>query len=250
MKTLRNAVLCLAAGALLAAPVSAQTVDDIIAKNMEARGGHDKIKAIKSARVTGHMTMGPGGEAPFVWTWKRPTMFRIEFTMQGMTGVQAYDGKTGWLVMPFMGKTEPEAMSEEDLKQVDDQADFEGPLVDYKEKGHTIELVGKETVEGTEAWKLKVTRKSGDVSFIWLDSEAYLEIKEEGKRKARGQEMEFESTSSDYKEVGGILIPHSIASKPKGAPEGQVMTFDKIELNVDIPDGDFKMPAPKPAAKP
>ena len=250
MKMLRIPVLCLVAGALLSAPVAAQTVDEIIAKNIEARGGLDKIKAIRSARVTGRMTVGPGVEAPFVWKWKRPTMFRLEFIIQGMTGVQAYDGKTGWLVMPFMGKTEPEAMSEEDLKQVDDQADFEGPLVDYKTKGHAIELVGKEPVEGTEAWKLKVTRKSGDVSFIWLDSEAFLEIKEEGKRKARGQEMEFESTSSDYKEVGGVLFPHSIESKPKGAPEGQVMTLDKIELNVDFQETDFKMPEVKAEVKP
>ena len=245
---LRNTLLSLIAGTLLAAPVAAQTADEIIAKNIEARGGHDKIKAINTLRVTGRMTMGPGMEAPFVGKWKRPTMFRLEFTMQGMTGVQAYDGKSGWMVMPFMGKTDPEAMSEEDVKQVDDQADFEGPLVDYKTKGHTIELIGKETVEGTEAWKLKVTRKSGDVSYLWLDSEAWLEIKEEGKRKARGQEFEFESISSDYKEVGGVLFPHSIASKPKGAPEGQTMTFDKIELNIDIPDGDFKMPEVKPAA--
>ena len=242
---LRKLMMCALAGALLCLPVHAETVDEIIAKNVEARGGKDKLKAIQSVKITGRMTMGPGGEAPFVWKWKRPSMLRMEFTIQGMTGIQAFDGKGGWMVMPFMGKKDPEALSDEDVKDVADQADFDGPLVDYKEKGNQVELIGKETIEGTEAYKLKLTRKSGDVSFLYLDAVEYLEIKEEGKRMRHGQEFEFESSSGDYKEVSGVMVAHSYESKQKGAPASQTITFDKIETNVTLPDAEFKMPEVK-----
>src|SRR5262245_50298290 len=92
----------------LAAAAHAQTADDLIAKNLAARGGKDKIKALQSAKITGKMSMGPGVDAPFTWEWKRPNNFRIEFVVQGMTGIQAYDGTTGWQVMPFMGKKDAE----------------------------------------------------------------------------------------------------------------------------------------------
>lgn len=261
MMKLRSAFLVLLATGLTAIalqPVFAQTVDDVIAKNLEARGGIDKIKAVKSAQITGHMTITGAGEAPFNWKWKRPSMLRVEFTLQGMTAIQAYDGKAGWMVMPFLGKKDPEPMGEEELKHIDEQSDFDGPLVDYKEKGNQVELLGKESVEGTDAYKLKLTRKNGDVTILYLDSESYLEIKTEAKRMIRGMEMEIESSQGDYKEVGGLLIPHSIESRPKGAPEGQTITFDKVELNVDVPAAEFTMPevkaAPsgeeKPSAKP
>ncbi len=247
---LRKTMLWAVAGALIGLAVQAQTADELIAKNLEARGGKDKIKAIQSAKVTGKMTMGPGMDAPFSWEWKRPNNFRLEFTVQGMTGIQAYDGTTGWMVMPFMGKKDPEKMSDQDMKDVDDQADFEGPLVDYKAKGHSIEFVAKEPIEGTDAFKLKLTKKNGDVSFIYLDAESYLEIKEVGKRTIRGEEHEFESTSGDYKEVGGVLFAFSMEQKPKGAPQGQVMTIEKIDLNSDEPGDRFKMPEVKPAEAP
>jgi hypothetical protein len=148
--------------------------------------------------------------------------------------------------MPFMGKKEPEAMSADDLKGMEDQADFEGPLFDYKTKGNQVELVGKENVEGTPAYKLKVTKKNGDISYIYLDADAYLEIKEEGKRKFRGQEVEFESTSGDYKTVDGLVFPFSLSTKPKGAPSGQTITVQKLEVNPGVEDVRFAMPKVEP----
>lgn len=239
-------LLPLTLAAVLAAwPAAGQTADDIVAKNTQAKGGREKLKSVQSVRVTGRMTAGPGVEAPFTWEWKRPNKLRLEFTVQGMTGIQAYDGTTGWMVMPFMGKTDPEKLPEEEQKLVEEQADFEGALVDYKEKGHQVELVGKETVEGTEAYKLKLTKKGGNVSYLFLDVESCLEFKEQGKRKVRGQEIEFETSLGDYKEVGGLVIAHSIESRPKGAPAGQVFTFEKIELDVTVDDARFKMPEVK-----
>ena len=133
-------------------------------------------------------------------------------------------------------------------KELDNQADIDGPLVDYKAKGHQVELVGKEKVEGSDAWKLKVTLKNGDVQHIYLDADSYLEIRNESKRTIRGSETELENTIGDYKEVGGLLWPHSIQSGAKGRPEKQSFAFESIEVNPTIDDARFKMPAP--AAKP
>ena len=229
----------------------AQTVDEIIAKHLEARGGKDKIAAVQAARFSGRMQMGPGMEAPMTITWKRPGMVRMEFTLQGMTGVQAYDGTTGWAVMPFLGKKDPEKMSDDDTKQFSEMADFfEGDLMNYAAKGTTVESLGKETIEGTEAWKLKVTKKDGQVSNVYLDADAYLEIKNEGKRKIQGQEIDVESTPGDYKEVNGLMFAHSFEQRQKGAPQGQVILVDKIELDPQVAGDIFTMPPPPPAAAP
>ncbi|HKY33058.1 MAG TPA: hypothetical protein VJV23_11010 [Candidatus Polarisedimenticolia bacterium] len=248
MRTKLTILAAAAAIALTAAPIQAMTVDEIIAKNVEARGGKDKLAAVKSATAHGRMTVGPGMESAFRMRWKKPSKVRIEFTLQGMTGIQAFDGSTGWQVMPFLGKNDAEKMNEEDLKNIEENADFDGPLVDYKSKGHQVELLGKEAMEGTEAYKLKLTKKDGDVSTIFLDAEAFLEIKIQGKRKIQGMEMEFETVIGDYKDVGGLLLPHSIENKAQGMPGAQVITFEKYEVNVEVPDSDFAMPAPAPAA--
>jgi outer membrane lipoprotein-sorting protein len=229
--------------ALLAPIASAQTVDELVARNMEAKGGAAKLKAVKSTRATGRMVAGPGMEFPFVMMQKRPKSTRMEFTFQGMTGMQVYDGKTAWMSMPFMGKKEPEVMPADQAKMIEEQADFDGPLVDYKEKGHTVELVGKEQVEGADAFKLKVTLKGGDVRHIYLDAETYLEIKMEAKRVIQGSEVEGESYLSDYKEVGGMMMPHVMESGAKGAPQRQKLIFEKIELNPELDDALFAMPA-------
>lgn len=240
-------IALLAALLLGTAAASAQTLDEIVARNLEARGGKEKLKAIQSARMTGTMTMGQGMEAAMVIEFRRPKMVRQEFTLQGMTGVTAYDGKIGWQIMPFMGKKDPEPMSADDLKEMEDQADIEGDLVDWKEKGSKVELLGKEKVEGTDAWKLRVTLKGGTVKTEWLDADSFLEIREESKRKIQGNEMEFVTTLGDYKEVGGVMVPFSFQSKPKGGTGSQSVTFKTVEFDVPIDAARFKMPEPKPA---
>jgi outer membrane lipoprotein-sorting protein len=232
----------------LAVPSSAQTADEIVAKNLEARGGLEAIKALQSARIHGTMSGGPA-EMPFVMQWKRPRKVRFEFTLEGMTAVQAYDGAAGWQTNPFLGGSDPEPLSAAELEQVEEQADFDGDLVDYRDKGHRVELVGRERVAGADAWKLEVTKKSGDVTYLYLDAATYLEIRQEGKRHIRGREIEFETTLGDYKEVGGLVFAHAIESRAKAAPMGQAITFERIELNPDLPDADFAMPAARrPAA--
>ncbi len=234
-----------ALAALVGVPASAQTLDEVLARNLKAKGGLDRIKAVQTIRMTGTMTIGPGMEAPFVMEMKRPNMMRMEFTLQGITGVQAFDSKTGWQLMPFSGRKDPEPLPEDAMKQVEEQADLDGPLVDYKAKGHTVELVGKEQVEGSDAYKLKLVLKNGDIRYIYLDADQYLEIRTEGKTKIRGTDVEGESTIGDYKEVGGLMFPHAIESGQKGSPQKMKMTVQKIELNVPIDDARFKMPVVK-----
>lgn len=238
--------------ALLAA-VSMQaadlTVDEILAKNAEAKGGIDKLRALDSIRFTGKMTLGGGMEAPIVMSKKRPEMMRMDFTVQGMTGSQAYDGTGGWMLMPFMGKKDAEPMSGDMLKEVKDMADFDGPFIDYAKKGYKVELLGKGEVEGTAAYKIKMTRDGQD-TVVYIDADSFLDIKAEAKRKMQGQEVEGETTYGNYQEFGGLLFPMSIEMKAKGMPAGQTITIEKVELNPTIADDTFKMPKKAEAAAP
>ena len=237
--------------AILGSPLLAQaadeaagemTLDEIIAANVETRGGMDALKAVESARIEGKMSMGQGMEAPISLTYKRPNKARMEFVVQGMTGITAYDGETGWGLMPFMGQTEPEALADDQIKDIVDLADFDGPLVDWQEKGHQVELVGLTDVEGTPAYEIKVTKEDGDVVTTYLETESFLEIQQKGKRNVQGNEMVFVSTISDYKEVGDIVLAHSFESSPEGMDFKQTVTLEKIELNVEVDDSIFDMP--------
>src|SRR5262245_42184851 len=236
-------MLTLLALALLAPLAHAQTIDEILAKHYEACGGLDKMKACNSMRVTGTMEAQPGMEAPFTSERKRPGMTRTEITIQGMTVIQAFDGEKSWSVVPFTGKKDPEVGSDEDNKTMKEESDFDGSLVDWKAKGYTLELAGKESVEGADAFKIKVTKKSGSIEYDYLDAETYLLVKTEGKRKFRGTEVEGETMFSDYKEVDGLMQPFSMESGPKGGQQRRKMTFTKVELNVPIDNARFAVPA-------
>jgi outer membrane lipoprotein-sorting protein len=235
---------------LLASAAWAETADEVIAKNIQARGGADKLASVQTIKSTATMAMGPGIEAPGVLIQKRGNLARLEFTVQGLTAVQAYDGKNAWQVMPFTGKKDPELMSADEAKDVQEMADIDGPLVDYKNKGNQVELLGKEKVEGTDAYKLKVTLKNGDVQTVYIDADSFLEIKEETKRTVRGSEQDVEESIGDYKEVNGIIFPFAMESGIKGSQDKQKLTLTKIELNVPADDSIFKMPAAAPAPAP
>lgn len=246
----------LAASALaLASLAPAQTVDEILAKNFEAKGGLAKIRAVQAMRITGKITLGPGMEAPMVIEQKRGDKLRMDITFQGMTLTPTVlNGSTsGWKLMPIQGNPNPESLSPEEMKEALEQADIDGFLVDYKTKGHTIEYLGKEKMEGTDAYKLKVTLKSGDVRTVFIDTDSNLEIKIDAKSTRRGAEVEGDTILGDYKEVDGLIVPHSIDGGQKGAPGRQVITITKVEINPKIDDARFAMPvkaeAPAPVKK-
>ena len=246
---MKKSLLVVTALALAGTATSAE-LDDVLSCNYESLGGLDAINAVESARMTGTMTMGPM-QAPFTIEFQQPNRVRMEFELQGMTAVQAYDGGTGWAIMPLMGKTTPEEMADDQLKQMQEMAEWEGPLIDWKEKGHTVELLGTEDIEGTEAYALKVVRAgSGDESTYYLDTEYCLPIMTKGVRDVQGSEMAFSQTIGDYKEVGDIIMAHSIIANIGDGPTPmqQAITIETATLNVDDLSADrFTMPATEAA---
>jgi hypothetical protein len=228
--------------AFVALPLLAQTADDIISKYIKTIGGVDKINGVNSLRRTGKFTGGGGFEARIMEENKRPNLVRQEFLLQGMTGVTAYDGRTGWKIEPWQGKKDPEPLGEEEMKGIVEDSDFDGPLVNYRQKGNKVEYVGMEPVEGTDAYKLKVTLASGDVRYYFMDTDYYVPIKIEMKRMIRGAEQEFESSLGDYKEVNGWYLPFSVESNVKGSPFKQKVTYEKIEANLPMTMALFVQP--------
>ncbi len=241
----------LAAFTLLAASLSAQTVDEIVSHYVEARGGLDKIKAIKSERVTGTISFGPDADGPFFVERERPLKMHMEITLNGQTLIRTYDGKSaGWVYNPFTPNPSVQPMTEADLRGIFDEADFDGPFVDYKEKGNQLEFVGKEEVLGQSAYKLKVANKLGDVSFFYFDASTSLLLKWEGVRKIEDKNVPWESFFHDYREVAGLKYPFLIESDAPGTNQTQRITAEKIEVNIPIEDAHFaepKPPAPPPA---
>ena len=243
---MRKLLLAAACVAALAARAPAQTADEIVEKFIKTVGGMEKIQAVKSLRRTGKYTGGGGFEAALVEENKRPNLVRQEFFIQGMVGVTAYDGKTGWKIEPWNGKKDAEALSEEEMKGIIEDSDLDGPLVNYRQKGVKVEYVGMDEVEGTEAYKLKVTLASGDVRFYYMDTDYFVPIKIDTKRMIRGAEREYETVLGDYKEVGGWYLPFSVESGLKGNPNRSKVTYEKIEANVALDDARFSRPAPGP----
>ena len=239
---IHNCALAAVVFLFFAASASAITADELIAKNVQAKGGLEKLKAIQTLRLTGKIRFG-GVDATFVQMSKRPQMLRIEFALQGLTGVNAYDGSVGWRISPFQGRVDPEQISEDEVKQMQMDADLEGPLVDYKTKGHTVEYLGTEDVDGTDAHKLKVTLKNGNVRYIYLDPDYFLEIRQLDQVRIRGAQQETETDLGNYEQVNGVYFPFSVEIGTKGEPKNQKITFEKVEANVDLNDSLFHFPA-------
>ncbi len=220
------------------------TVDQLVAKNIEAKGGTAAIHAMKSVRFTGKMIVNGGQiQLAYTLTKKRPGEVRTEATLQGMTMIQAYDGKDGWKVAPFQGRKDPEKMSADDCKSLMEDAEIGGPLVDWKENGSTVTYLGTEDVEGTEAHKLKVVRKSGDVSFVYLDPDHFLEIRILSQRTEQGAQIEVETDLGDYEKIDGMFVPFSIESGPKNSSDKQKIVLEKGEANMAVDDAAFHFPA-------
>jgi hypothetical protein len=246
---MRRPLLALAVIALAAASASAQTADEIVAKFVKTVGGMEKIQAVKSLRRTGRVNAGGGFEYAIVEENMRPNLVRQEALIQGMTGVTAYDGHAGWKIEPWNGKKDAEPLGEEELKGILEDSDIDGPLVNYRAKGNKVEYVGADEVEGTDAYKLKVTLANGDVRYYYMDTEYYVPIKVEVKRMVRGAEREYETILGDYKEVGGWYLPFSVESGPKGSQSKAKVTYEKIEPNVTIEAARFRPPAAKSAVE-
>jgi hypothetical protein len=239
------AVLCFSLTAF------SQTAEELVNKNIEAKGGLEKIKAVKTWRMTGKSLNG-GVALTAGQENMRPNLVRETVSLQGMTGVQAYDGSTGWQIQPFGGRKDPALMGEDDLRDLLIDSDFDGPLVDYQAKGNAVEYMGHDQVDGDDALRLKVTLKNGDVVYYYLDPDTFLEIRKETQEFIRGSVRENAFAYGSYKPVAGVMYPFSIASGPKNDPTSwQNVSVEKIEVNVPLDASAFAVPASlkKDAAK-
>ena len=227
---------------LVGSTLYGQSLDEILKKNIEARGGMENLTKLKTMRAKGSIIVQGGMiQGDITLYRKRPNLVRLEMMLQGQKMVQSYDGETAWWIFPFMGDLNPQLMPDDQAKPFRDDSEFDGHLINYKEKGHKLELMGKEDMEGTEVFKLKCTLKNGSVRYYYLDGEYFLEVKTISKQKIQGLEQEVHTFLSDYKEIDGLMMPHSIESKAGGNVLVQI-TIKKMETNVEIEDSYFKMP--------
>jgi outer membrane lipoprotein-sorting protein len=220
---------------------NAQTVDEIVAKNLKAKGGAEKWKSINAVRMTGKVTV-QGMELPLTIYAKRPNLSRQEITVQDRKIVQAFDGTTPWMINPMMGAETAQEIPGPQGEMMKTESDFDGALLDWQSKGHKVELVGNEKLDGKPVHHLKVTKKSGNVQHFYLDAESGIELKTTTEVDAAGTKQVIESEMSNYQSVDGIMLPHTIRQILNGTQMVQ-MTIDKVELNPALEEGLFKMPA-------
>ena len=228
--------------AAFAAILSAQTAEDLVTRNLQAKGGVDKIKAIRSLRSTGKLQMG-GLTVQMGADSMAPNLLRQSFTIQGMTQIQAYDGNTGWKIAPFEGRKDPERLGDDELRDIMEDAIFLGPLVDYRAQGSRVEYIGKDLIDGDDVYRLKVTLKNGDLYYYYLDPETFLEVRVEKVRFIRGAVRESVIECGSYKLVAGVYMPFTYEVGSKQSAERSKITYDKIEPNVTLDPAEFKMPA-------
>jgi outer membrane lipoprotein-sorting protein len=241
--TMRNRLLSITLLLFLPPAGAAQTADEIVKKVLDARGGVEKIKAVQSERVSGHVAFPQGVEGTFVVELKRPLKMRAEISIEGQKVIRVYDGKSsGWMVNPFAENKDVQPLSSEDLRNIPDESDFDGPLVDYKSKGNQIELAGKERLDDKPVYRLKLTNKNGDVRFYFFDAASFLLLKWEGIRKNGDQELPWESFYSDFQEIHGLKYAFRVDQGSPGTDFKQTLTTEKIEIDPPISDSRFTKP--------
>ncbi len=235
-------IACLAGANALAA---ALTADEIIANHVRARGGKDKLIAIQGLERVGRLIVpGFNGQLDVRDLKTRAGEYRQEVTLQGMTQVQAYDGHQAWQVQPFQGRKDPSLMSADEAKGLALSADIDFPLVDYRKKGHTVEYLGVEDIDGTAAHKLRVTLKSGNESTFWLDPDSWMVIRELDRQTIRGAEQLIETDFGEYEAVAGVYVPMSEAAgaKDSDAAQKQKIVYEKAVANPTLPPSEFTFP--------
>lgn len=240
----------LAIGVLLCAPRSGdlkdRTLPEVLAMYYQARGGVNKLKSLTSWKMTGKIVVPAQGlEMPVVIWQKSPDKMRVESTFQGRTIIQAYDGRKAWWIMPFLSD-EAQEMPPEQGRLFREQAEFANPLVAYKGKGHALELLGREEMQGTSVFKLKLTKAGGRESHLYLDAGSGSELKSTQLVKLGENEVLVEILYGDYREVSGRVMPFAIENRLAGQPQMK-MTLDAIEINPVLEDALFAMPEKKEA---
>jgi hypothetical protein len=244
--SMRMSLLLSVATLFVATSVHALSADQLVAKNLEARGGLDKIHAITTLKLEGKLRIGGQFELTFASYQKAPQSVRIEATIQGLTQIQAWDGKDAWQISPFQGRRDPEKMSEDDARSLADDAAIGGPLVDWKAHGSTLAYQGTEDIDGTQAHKLKLTLKNGDIDYVYLDPDYFLEIRRISQLTVRGTHVKVVTDYGDYERVNGVYFPFSTTIQSQDGGDGggtQQLTVTKSSANVPIDNSLFAFPA-------
>ena len=226
------AVIFMAAGAAYA-----QSLDEVLQKHFDAVG-QEKLMETNTYVIKASINQ-MGMQIPMTMKMKRPNKFRMEMEMQGQKMIQVYDGEKGWVVAPWIS-SEPQALEGAQLQQAMDQADIDGELYNYKEKGHSADLIGKVNFNDNETYRIKLTTKDGIVKNYYLDAGSYLVSGVKSKVNAQGQEVEIEQTMSDYKETDGVMIARKIESKtPMGTA---AIVIEEVSFGKDLDESEFKKP--------
>ena len=276
--------MCLSQAAVAAeskAPSVTLSAAQIVDKHIAARGGLQAWHEVQTLSVAGKMDAGSGDSAarsavlakagagaavrrpaggaaagpekltekpqvqlPFRLEMKRPRKSRLEIDFAGKTAVQVYDGQSGWKLRPYLNRNDVEPFSEQEAKAQSDTGDLEGPLVDYAAKGTKIALEGVEPVDGRNAYKLLLTRKSGDAQHIWIDAQSFLDVKIEGiPRRMDGKMHKVWISQRDFRLVQGVMIPFVVETAVEGYRETHKMLIEKVTLNQKLDDAVFGKPA-------
>lgn len=236
----------------LALPAFAQTADELVAKNLAARGGQDRLAAIHSMVMKGDVRLPGDIKLTYKETRERVgdsnCAVRVEAAIQGLTLTQSYDGTNAWRINPFSGRKDAEHMGADEARELADQGSIDGALLSARAKGSEVDYLGREDIDGTDAYKLRVSQQDGTVYTYYLDPDAYLEIKVFERRTIRGAEKETETDLGDFERVDGAYFPFSITSGPKDSPDKQVITIESADANVPVAPETFAMPTTPAAA--
>ncbi|MGF7001512.1 hypothetical protein [Paraburkholderia sp. GAS32] len=221
------------------------SADQIVEKNVTARGGLDAWRKIQTMVWVGHVDSAntPAEELPFALALKRPNKTRFEITVLNRRAVRMFDGKQGWKVSPSAtgsGESRPYTMDE--LKSAHDEQVIDGLLIDHQAKGVDVTLEGIEKVDGHDAYRLGAKLPSGVTRHVWVDAQSFLDVKYD--REVRGPRgpVTVQVKYSDYKDVEGLQIPFTIESGVAAAGKSDKLTIEKVSLNPPLDDGMFTRP--------
>jgi hypothetical protein len=274
--------LCLAPALLSAQTKTAHaslSAAQIVDKYVAARGGLQAWRAVQTISYSGKLDAGPGDSAarsarflqssrvptnkkdrvktptedkaaadkqvqlPFMLAMERPRKSRVELEFAGKTAVQVFDGAQGWKLRPFLNRNDVESFTPEELKSEEGRGEIEGPLVDYAAKGSKVELETVEPVAGRDAYKLRLTLKSGTVQHIWIDAQSFLDVKVEGApRRMDGRMHNVWTLQRDFRPVQGLMVPFAMETGVEGYPDTHRMLIEKVTVNPKLSDALFSKP--------
>ena len=221
-------------------PLASSKADDVIRKHIWARGGRKNLRDIKDMKAMGYLET-QGFEVDIVVWMQRPNRSRMDMSIQGQDIVQAYDGQTAWWVNPLLGAVEPQTMPEEFAKTMLRWVDFDGPLIDYRQKHNKVDYVTKIDLKGSPTHMLNVKLADGDVWNIYIDAETYLEVARTFEQTFRGATSAVTTYFSGFKEIDGVVTPTVVEGIGfTGTPFR--MVFESFEPNQGIEEKRFMMP--------